>query len=306
MPLSLDESYAYCRSLARRTAGNFYFSFLTLPADRVRDMCALYAFMRISDDLGDDETHSVGERRRQLDAWRDHLRRALEEEDYRHELFPALTEVVRRHRIPPEYLFAVIDGVRRDLGTVSFGTFEELADYCYQVAGVVGLCCIHVWGFRGDEAIDRAIDCGLAFQLTNILRDLGEDAAMGRVYLPQEDLDRFGYSVEDLLAGRRDDRFRRLMQFEVERARRYYDRSAKLLALLEPPGRAVYAAMRRIYGGVLTEIERRDYDVFSRRVRLPAWRKLGIAAAAIVRHRLLGRWLGSSQVPKPTGRAPWV
>lgn len=286
MPVTLDESYAYCRSLSRRTGENFYFSFLTLPAEKFRDMCVLYAFMRICDDIGDDDGLPIAERSRRLAEWRDGLQRALEGDCSRHELFPALAELVGRYRIPPEHLLTVIDGVESDLDSPVFETFDDLSRYCYQVAGAVGLCCIHVWGFRDGRAIERAVDCGVAFQLTNILRDLGEDAAMGRIYLPREDLERFGYTADDIAAHRRDDRFRELMRFEVDRARSYYRRAEELFDQLEPAGRPIFSAMLRIYGGLLREIEGRDYDVYSRRISLSRWRKLRIALGAIVRHRL--------------------
>jgi 15-cis-phytoene synthase len=208
-----------------------------------------------------------------------------------HPVFPALAEVVARHRIPHEYLFAVIDGVRDDLDPTGFETFDDLSRYCYHVAGAVGLCCIHVWGFRDERAIERAIDCGMAFQLTNILRDLGEDAGMGRIYLPREDLQRFDYTEHDLAAHCRDERFHRLMRFQVDRTKEYYRRAEELFDYLEPAGKPIYAAMLRIYGGLLAKIERRDYDVFSRRIRLPRWRKLLIALGAVVRYRWMGRML---------------
>jgi phytoene synthase len=149
------------------------------------------------------------------------------------------------------------------------------------VASAVGLACIHVWGFHGGHAQQYAEDAGLAFQLTNILRDLGEDAARGRVYLPQEDLDRFGYDVDRLSRGHRDDAFRGLMRFEVQRAREFYDAGWKLVPLLAPAGRAVFLMMARTYRGLLDEIERRDYDVFSARVRVSRWKKIALAAGVL-------------------------
>jgi phytoene synthase len=148
---------------------------------------------------------------------------------------------------------------------------------------VVGVCCIHVWGFEGDEAVDRAVECGLAFQLTNILRDVAEDAAMDRVYLPLEDLERFGYREEDLLSGLHDERFRRLMAFETARAREFYRRSAPLERLVSRSGGPVLSAMRGIYGGLLDEIERSGFDVFRRKITLSRWKKLAIVARALWR-----------------------
>jgi phytoene synthase len=289
MAFALAESVAYCKSLARRTAGNFYYSFLTLPAREHADMCVLYAFMRHSDDLGDDASKPAAERAVLLDAWHTSLTRALDEQQFEHPIFPALAELVDRRRIPREYLFAVIEGVRIDLAPARFETFSELNHYCYHVAGAVGLCCIHVWGFHDERAIEPAIDCGTAFQLTNILRDLGEDARVGRIYLPREDLRRFGYTPTDLAAGCRDDRFRALMQFETERARDYYRQADRLFDYLDPPGKPVLAAMLRIYGGLLDRIERRPDDVFTRRIRLPAWRKLWISLDTMLRGARCGR-----------------
>lgn len=281
----LDASFDYCRRLAKRAAKNFYYSFLTLPADVRRDTCALYAYMRVCDDLGDDPAVPPNQRREQLGHWREEVRAALRGDPTDHPALPALADVVSRRAVPHGPLLDVIAGVETDLAPVRYDTFEALEDYCYRVAGTVGVCCIHVWGFTGEDAVERAIDCGIAFQLTNILRDIGEDARMGRVYLPREDLDRFGYSESDLAAGVIDDRFRRLTAFEIERARAYYRRAEPLSSLVSPAGRPVLAAMRRIYGGLLDEIERRNYDVFSRRVALPRWRKLAIAAAAVLAAR---------------------
>lgn len=277
----LDESYAFCHQLAKRTGRNFYYSFLTLPHEIRRHMCALYAYMRICDDIGDEASVEVETRRRSLDDWRAEIVAALESGESQHPALPALIDVVDKKQVPHHALLAVIDGVAMDLHPKRFATFEDLAEYCYHVAGAVGLCCIHVWGFDGHDAPDRAIDCGLAFQLTNILRDIGEDAAMGRVYLPTEDLDRFDVREEDLITGRVDEPFRRLMAYEVQRAREYYDQAAPLARMIEPAGRPVLTAMRSIYGGLLDEIERRDFDVFSRRVALPRWKKLAIVAQSM-------------------------
>ena len=287
MSCSLDESIAYCKSLTRRTAGNFYFAFLTLPKDLFSDMCVLYAFMRECDDLVDGGHHPPAERLRLLEQREAALRSALDHNESETPTLTALVDVVRRHSIPSGYLFALIDGIRRDLHPVAFNTFSDLEEYCYHVAGVVGLCCIHIWGFTDKRALPRAVDCGLAFQLTNILRDLSEDTANGRYYLPRCDLDCFGYTIDDLRRGCCDERFRELMQFETSRAREYYRRARELFDYLAPPGRPVMSAMLRIYGGLLDEIERCDYDVFSGRIRLPVWRKLLISVDETVRNRWL-------------------
>jgi phytoene synthase len=279
MSQALRQSYDYCERLSRRAAGNFYPAFRVLPGPQRLAMCALYAFLRIADDLSD-EPGEPDAKRRALSAWRAGLDAALRGQPS-HPVHPALHDTVTRHAIPRAYLDAALDGVEMDLAPVAYPTFAELRLYCYRVASVVGLACIHIWGFAGDEAKVHAESAGIAFQLTNILRDLGEDAGRGRVYLPAEDLERFGYEAERLGRGERDERFRALMRFEVERARGYYERAWPLVPLLRPAGRAVFLMMARTYRGLLDVIERRDYDVFSRRVRLSAWRKLWLAARAL-------------------------
>lgn len=280
MPVSVAESYRHSCGVARRTGRNFYYSFLSLPRALARDMCVLYAFLRKTDDLGDEISLPPHERMRLLEDWRHSLDAALAGDLGEEPVFPALTDVVRRHHVSPQWLHDVIDGVASDLVPRTFETFRELERYTYQVAGAVGLCCIEIWGHTGGEASARAIDCGTAFQLTNILRDLGEDAAVGRVYLPADDLRRFEYGTEDLRRGVRDDRFRALMQFEVARAREHYARAESLTPLLSRAGRRVLQAMIRIYRGLLDEIERRDFDVFSKRVSLSRFHKLRIALSS--------------------------
>jgi len=277
--LPLSDSYRYCEQIARREAGNFYHAFRVLPRGQRKAICALYAFLRLTDDLGDGPG-STEEKRALLLDWRQRFERALDG-DYSHPLHPAFHHTVRVHAIPAQYLHDVIDGVEMDLNTQTYATFADLYQYCYRVASAVGLACIHIWGFEDERAKDHAEKAGIAFQLTNILRDLGEDASRGRVYLPLEDLDRFGYSAEKLASGTRDDCFRSLMRFQIERARHYYDVSQPLTGLLPPAGRAVFLVMTRTYRGLLDAIERRDYDVFSSRVSLSQWRKLGLVVQAL-------------------------
>jgi phytoene synthase len=279
MTPTLRQSYDYCEALSRREAKNFYPAFRVLPGPQRRGMCALYAFLRIADDLSD-EPGEVAAKRQALEGWRSGLRRALAGEPS-HAIHPALHDTVSRYGIPAEYLEAAIDGVEMDLAPVAYPTFADLRLYCYRVASVVGLSCIHIWGFRGEKAKEYAESAGVAFQLTNILRDLGEDAARGRVYLPQEDLARFGYDAERLRRGHRDAAFRELMRFEVARARALYDAAWPLLPLLRPSGRAVFLVLARTYRGLLDAIERRDYDVFSGRVRVSGWRKLWFVLSAL-------------------------
>lgn len=280
----LASSYATCRQITRRAASNFYYGFLVLPRAKRQAMHALYAFLRHTDDLGDGDK-PLEQRLAALVAWRASLDRALTSE-FDSPIFPALIDTVHRYSVRPEWLYDAIDGVVQDQTVTRFETFAELSDYCYLVAGVVGLSCVRIWGVRGESCSDAeraridqlAVTCGRAFQLTNILRDLKEDAAQGRVYLPQEDLRRFNYRGEELNQGVRNDRFRALMRFEIARAEQCYREGAELREYLSSDGQAALETMMGMYRGLLYEIKRRDGDVFTRRVRLNTLQKLGIAA----------------------------
>ncbi|HEV3339886.1 MAG TPA: phytoene/squalene synthase family protein [Pirellulales bacterium] len=282
MSATLTASYEDCRRLARRCAKNFYYSFMLLPHDKRQAMCALYAFSRQTDDLGDNR-QPVEARRAALADWRRSLDRGLSG-SYDSSIFPALADTVDRYGLPPRYLHALIDGVEMDLDRNRYETFDELREYCYKVASAVGLCCIHIWGFTDDRAVEPALKCGLALQLTNILRDLKEDAEADRIYLPQDELRRFDYTCDDLRRGVVDERFRRLMRFQIERAEQFYDEGTNLNRWLSSDGRTALGTMTGIYRSLLAEIKRLDGDVFHHRVRLTTWRKLQIA----------GRWLLAS------------
>jgi phytoene synthase len=279
MTPTLARSYTYCERLARREAGNFYHAFRVLPAPQRRAMCALYAFMRVADDLTDGPGSPL-EKQAALATYRHQLNQTLAGE-YSHSLHEALHHTIQAYGIPRIYLDAVLDGMEMDLFQQSYATFADLYTYCYRVASAVGLACIHIWGFAEEQAKVYAESAGIAFQLTNILRDLREDAARGRVYLPQEDLERFGYSVRQLHRAEQDDHFRALMRFQVDRARGYYEAAGPLAALLPRAGRAVFQVMLGTYQGLLEAIAERDYDVFSSRVSLSRWRKLGLVMQAM-------------------------
>ena len=303
MAVSLAESYRFCADIARREAKNFRYGFLVLPADRRRAMNALYAFMRRTDDLSD-EPGEPDAKRRALDAWRGDLENALAGRPDAWPGLPALADTVERFAVPPRHLNEVVDGCVRDLEPHAYETFEDLYEYCYLVASAVGLCCIRIWGFRSDagRAESAAEACGVALQLTNILRDVKEDHARGRVYLPAEDLHRFGVSPEELAAERPSPALRRLLTFEAERAYDHFAAAAPLAQLVDPVGRPVLGAIAGIYRALLDEIVGRDYDVLSARVSLPAHRKLGIALGSLVRGRFAASpsWCGPA-TPRPLG-----
>lgn len=323
---SLARSYDFCRAVAKSRAKNFYYSFLVLPAERRRAMCAVYAFMRHCDDIVDEETGETGtssetgtaDRLSRLKACREILESAYDgtptgdsaydgvaaadsayDEDNDHGeasvhdgtpagggMLPAFSDTVRRFDIPRAYFDAIIDGAEMDLTVTRYATFADLYQYCYRVASAVGLVCIRIFGYQGEDAERYAECCGIAFQLTNILRDIREDAGMGRVYLPQEDLDAFGYPEENLRNGLFNDQFRRLMGFQVERARSFYVEALPLLPLVQPSSRACLATMIGIYRACLEEIPRRQYDVYSQRIGLSPWKKLSITARALIRKRV--------------------
>jgi phytoene synthase len=286
MTKSLAQSFGYCERLARLEAGNFYHAFRILPGSERQALCALYAFLRVTDDLTDG-VESLEFKQAALDSWRSGFDRALAGE-FRHPVHEALEHTLTKYKIPRDYIDAVLDGVEMDLRGTSYPTFADLYKYCYRVASAVGLSCIHIWGSTGEQAKIYAERAGIAFQLTNILRDLLEDARRGRVYLPAEDLERFGYHPDQILRQEYNQPFRDLMHFEVGRARGCYLAAEPLIALLPAPGRAVYKVMSGTYRGVLEAIERRNYDVFHERVGLSRWHKLVLVAQA-----LPTRWLGA-------------
>lgn len=274
----VDRSYEYCTRVARSRAKNFYYSFLLLSKPQRRAMCAIYAFMRYCDDLSDDP----GANRAAIERWRTELENALEGRFSSHPVWPAFHHTVRRFGIPHDYFREMIHGVLNDLEPRVFETFEQLYRYCYQVASVVGLTIIHIFGFDTPTALPLAEKCGIAFQLTNILRDIREDAGLGRIYLPGEDLRKFGVRAEDLRDGNRSESFLNLMRFEAARARKYYDESAPLLELVHPRSRPSLWALIAIYSGLLDRIQQTNFDVFRRRVRLSALEKGWIVARAMV------------------------
>jgi phytoene synthase len=276
MSSGIEASYAYCRRVARTRARNFYYSFLLLSRAQKDAMCAIYAFMRFCDDLSDED----GGSRAAIERWRAELDEALAGRLPGNPLWPAFHDAVARYAIPPVYFHQMIDGVSSDLEPRRIATFDELYQYCYKVASVVGLTIIHIFGFESPRALELAEKCGIAFQLTNILRDVREDAERGRVYLPAADLARFGVDPARL---EHDERFVELMRFEAARARSYYDESWPLLDLIHRRSRPSLWALMCIYSQLLERIERSNYDVLDRRISLPVWEKLSIVGRALAR-----------------------
>jgi phytoene synthase len=283
--VELATSQAHCRRVARRSARNFYYAFVPLSREQHDAICAVYAFARRADDFSDEA--GIERRREALDGWRRDLESALAGRSASSPILPAVEHAVRRFDIPPRYLFELLDGVSSDLDPPRYRTFDDLYRYCYLVASTVGLVCLHIFGFQSKEALAYGEKLGVAFQLTNILRDLGEDAARGRFYLPEEDLERFGVARADLEA-RRLDRLRDLLRYQADRAEDFYRQAAPLLGLVDRRSRASLWVMTAIYHGILERLRASHYDVFSRRTELPTAEKLSILLRGFRLHLMGG------------------
>ncbi len=265
-------SYAECNRIARESRSSFYLAFFGLRKPKRNALCALYAFMRLIDDVSD-EPGDLESKRRGLARWRAMLDEAVSGNTSGHAVLPALADTIARFQMPTRYFHDLILGAEMDLTINSYATFDRLSEYCYRVAGTVGLTCLRVFGFRDQKAPDLAERLGLAFQLTNIIRDVRSDYEMGRVYLPQEDLDRFGCRAEDL-GGPLTDKLRSLLEFEADRAWRFYQEGAPLVRQIDPDSRATLWALIRTYSTLLARIEEREFDVFSSRISVSGAEKI--------------------------------
>jgi phytoene synthase len=280
----LEDSYRHCREIARSRAKNFYYSFLLLSKPQRDSMCAIYAFMRRCDDLSDDPTIEDRRKLRETIAfWRVDTERAMRGDTAGDPIWPAFHDTVKRYNIPHRFFHEMIDGITSDLDPKVIETFDELYGYCYQVASVVGLTVIHIFGFHSTRALLLAEKCGVAFQLTNILRDVREDAELGRIYLPAADLRQFGVTPEQLRSGTENDAFRSLMRFEGDRARTYYVESEPLSDLIDKKSRASLWALRAIYLRLLKNLERSNYSVLSKRINVPTRTKVTLLLRAFLR-----------------------
>lgn len=268
----LRASYAECNRIARTARSSFYLAFFGLPRAKRNALCALYAFNRLVDNVSD-EPGEVESKRRGLARWRALLDEMAAGKTSGHAILPALADTVSRYAIPTRYFHDLILGAEMDLTVASYATFDRLSEYCYRVAGTVGLTCLHVFGFRDSKAPDLAEQLGLAFQLTNIVRDVRSDFEMGRVYLPEEDLERFGCRPGDL-RGPLTPQLRELLGFEAERAWRLYEEGAALIQKVDGDSHATLWALVRTYSSLLARIEERDFDIFSSRVSLSSAEKL--------------------------------
>ena len=297
-------AYSVCRGLTRSAAKNFYYAFLVLPRHKREALCAVYSFMRRCDDITDDSSLPLQERRLKLDVWLDALHRAQQGEPTDDPILLALTDAQRRYQIPAGLLDELALGTAMDIETTSeledepgfahstaslpvqYKSFEDLQLYCYRVASVVGLVCIRVFGYRDPAAEPLAERCGLAFQLTNIIRDVKEDAALGRVYLPEEDLAKFGLTASDLLTAPDPARFRPLLNLEADRAREFYKAGDELIPMIAEDSQPGLWVLVNIYRKLLQKIADRQYDVFSSKVSLTVSEKLRILGRGFLQRLL--------------------
>jgi 15-cis-phytoene synthase len=271
----------YCSRLTRKSRSNFYYSFLFLAKEKREAMYAVYAFCRSVDDIADGQA-SGAEKRGRLDEWRRELDRCYEGKPG-HPISVRLAQSMRCFPIPKELFEELIAGVEMDLTQHRYPTFRDLYEYCYRVAGVVGLMCIEIFGYRNPKAKDYAVNLGVALQLTNIMRDVRVDAERGRIYLPQEELARFGYTEEELLRGAYTPTFVELMRFSAARARRYFQNARELLAAEDRRSLVAAEIMGAIYYQLLEAIEASGYRVFDRIITLPTTHKLWIALSVWAR-----------------------
>ena len=262
--------------IVRRARSNFFWSFVFLDAAKREAIFAAYAFARHTDDLVDDASDPEDAASRLTD-WRTELDACYTGKPTT-DITIALRPITEQYGIPKAYFSELINGVEMDLSKDRYQTFEELHTYCYRVASIVGLICIEIFGYENSETKDYATDLGMALQLTNILRDVGEDAGRGRIYLPIEDLGRFGCSEDSILSWKYDDSFRELMAFQCQRARSYYTTAADHLAELDRKQMFPAETMGRIYFAILAKIEKCEYRVYDQRITISTLWKVAIAA----------------------------
>ena len=290
MATELELAYSHCQRVTKENARNFYYTFRPMPAAKRRAMYAVYAYCRLCDDIADGEL-PIDEKYRGFEGVRRNLQ-ASEPSGEDAPMFRALQHAAQDYQIPYSYFEEILQGVEMDMVKTRFATFEELREYCYKVASVVGLVCIRIFGFEDAKAKEYAVDMGLAMQLTNILRDVKEDAERDRIYIPQDEMSRFGYTEAELKECAVTDEFRSLMDYQSARARRYFEGSRRLFPLISSDARTCPKLMHATYSGILERIELAGFDVFERRIGLSTGEKL----------LLLARLWAGSLLPAASGR----
>jgi len=286
----LSHAYAVCRGIARRAAKNFYYGLMVLPSEKRNALSAVYAFMRHADDISDEPGIDPQLKRQKLSEWLDAAKAVFGGKATDDPVLLALGDAQNKFKIPPELFEKLVYGTSLDLDIPSASaespailceTFEDLKQYCYYVASVVGLVCIRIFGYQDTKAEFLAEDCGLAFQLTNIIRDIKEDASMGRIYIPAEDLTRSNLTAANFASGALQNptqvhQLRPALEYEADRARKYYESAKWLMELIDEDSRAALWVLVEIYSRLLQKIAARNYDVLTERVRLTLWEKLKV------------------------------
>jgi phytoene synthase len=291
----LSHAYAVCRGITRRAAKNFYYGFIVLPSDKRNALSAVYAFMRHADDITD-EPGDPQQKRQKLTEWLEAAKAVFAGKATDDPVLMALGDAQTKFKIPPELFEKLVYGTGLDLEipqangdtpAILCSTFTDLKQYCYYVASVVGLVCIRIFGYQDSKAEFLAEDCGLAFQLTNIIRDVKEDAGMGRIYIPEEDLARTNLSAANFSQAALKDpalvqQLRPALEYEAERARKYYESAKWLMELIEEDSRAALWVLVEIYSRLLQKITERNYDVLTERVRLTFWEKMKVLSRGVL------------------------
>lgn len=286
----LSHAYAVCRGISRRAAKNFYYGFMVLPTEKRNALSAVYAFMRHADDIADEPGVDPLLKRQKLNEWLEAAKTVFTGKPTDDPVLMALGDAQKKFKIPPELFEKLVYGTSLDLDipaasadspAILCSTFADLKQYCYYVASVVGLVCIRIFGYEDSKAEFLAEDCGLAFQLTNIIRDVKEDASMGRIYIPEEDLARTNLTAANFSSALLQDpaqalQLRPALEYEAERARKYYESAKWLMELIEEDSRAALWVLVEIYSRLLKKITDRNYDVLTERVRLTLWEKLKV------------------------------
>ncbi len=286
----LSHAYAVCRGISRRAAKNFYYGFMVLPSEKRNALSAVYAFMRHADDISDEPGADPQLKRQKLQEWLDASKAVFAGNATDDPVLMALGDAQKKFKIPPELFEKLVYGTSLDLDippvsadapAILCETFEDLKQYCYYVASVVGLVCIRIFGYQDTKAEFLAEDCGLAFQLTNIIRDVKEDASMGRIYIPAEDLVSSNLTAANFASSALQNpaqvqQLRPALEYEAERARKYYESAKWLMELIDEDSRAALWVLVEIYSRLLQKITDRNYDVLTERVRLTLWEKLKV------------------------------
>ncbi|MBT8377900.1 MAG: presqualene diphosphate synthase HpnD [Ignavibacteria bacterium] len=274
------------KEIAKKSNSSFYYAFNLLPPEKRDAMNTVYAFCRQTDDIVDLGSEAKDLKYERLRKWRIELEKSLDGYSG-YQILNKLASTIQKFNIPLEPFFELLVGMEMDLQKNRYLTFEDLQLYCYRVASTVGLMCIEIFGYKHASTRDFAVNLGIALQLTNILRDVKKDAENGRIYLPQEDLQKFGYNEKDLLSNTYNENFQNMMKFEVQRAKEYFDKATASLNLEDKKAMFAARAMQHIYYRMLNKIVDADYDVYHNRIRISTFKKIGISLGVWTKYKLV-------------------